>query len=515
MFAGRELHKSCSSNIAGRTKQNEGEYSVTAQQIVDAASVLRRPNLYCLGPFPRRVSFSAQQYRALNLVWALHEQGKLKEEAEVAVIGAGLAGLTAAAAFAGYGCKVDLYDQTAVTMSRQRHTYHRMVHPSVNQWPEKELSFTTELPFLEWFAGPCSEIVDTVTEKFEKLPGVTFHSSHEVTEVVEAATDRLALFLKPPMRVKPQYDLVLLAIGFGEEGGGAFPPVDYWNADQLESERASNGKTYIVSGCGDGGLIDALRLVHTKLRRGKLIFETAAALSGTPIADAIRAAEKKVETTQDLGTLKAVYEECARLLDEDPKYADARAALTSSYLQSATLVYLLDRGHERPYSLRAAPIHKLMIAHAIRNSMIFYHKGEVTMEGSKIKAAGRPFDPQDCKVIVRHGAAARFGRLLSEEEIADLKSKKTLSDHHANKMWSGSYPVPRDYPPHDTSSRKFAEDRQELATKAIHQISAGATVGLTTTGYEVTFAITIPPDAPRLLFGVSVSSITTPRVDVT
>ncbi|WP_316235378.1 MULTISPECIES: NAD(P)-binding protein [unclassified Bradyrhizobium] len=486
-----------------------------AKQIVEAASVPRRPGLYCLGPFPRRVSFSAQQYRALNLVWALHEENRLKEDSEVAVIGAGLAGLTAAAAFAGYGCKVDLYDQTSATMSKQRHTYHRMVHPSVNQWPERELSFTTELPFLEWYAGACSDIVQTVTDEFAKLPQVTFFSNHEATDVVTVATDRLGLYLEPARTPRPSYDLVMLTIGFGEEGGGAFPPIDYWTADSLESLREKGGIHFIVSGCGDGGLIDALRLVHTNLRRGRLIFETAAALSGTPIAEAIKGAERKVEVTLDLNTLKTTYEQCAALLDEDSRYADIAKSLSASYVQKATLVFLLDRRHERPYSLRAAPIHKLMVAHALRAGMITYYQGEVTDQGGKIVAGGRTFDPHKCQVIVRHGASAKFGRLLGEDEILELKNKqKALADHYATKLWTDPYPVPRDYPAHDTRSKKFAEHRRKWAVRAVRQISPDANVALTPDGYEVSFAPPIPADAPDRLFGVSVKSIITPQIEV-
>jgi threonine dehydrogenase-like Zn-dependent dehydrogenase len=43
------------------------------------------------------VNFAAQQNRALNLIWALAKDGRLQPDDRVAVIGAGLTGLTAAA----------------------------------------------------------------------------------------------------------------------------------------------------------------------------------------------------------------------------------------------------------------------------------------------------------------------------------------------------------------------------------------------------------------------------------
>ena len=53
--------------------------------------------VYVLGCFARHVTVRSQQVRALNLVYSLHEEFGL-EGKSVAIIGAGAAGLTAAAA---------------------------------------------------------------------------------------------------------------------------------------------------------------------------------------------------------------------------------------------------------------------------------------------------------------------------------------------------------------------------------------------------------------------------------
>lgn len=115
--------------------------------LVQAAAVPGMEGYYCLGPYGRRVSFIAQQYRALNLVWALHRRGDFKPGEHVAVIGGGLAGMTAAIAFLAHGCHVHLFERHKL-MSRQRETEHRMVHPSINLWPMEDLRATTKLPFL-------------------------------------------------------------------------------------------------------------------------------------------------------------------------------------------------------------------------------------------------------------------------------------------------------------------------------------------------------------------------------
>jgi pyruvate/2-oxoglutarate dehydrogenase complex dihydrolipoamide dehydrogenase (E3) component len=83
---------------------------VTAEEIVGGALVEgKKETVYCLGPFPSRVNFTSQQHRALNLVSALRVCNKFAPDDSVAVIGAGLAGLSAAAAFISHGCYVDVY----------------------------------------------------------------------------------------------------------------------------------------------------------------------------------------------------------------------------------------------------------------------------------------------------------------------------------------------------------------------------------------------------------------------
>lgn len=481
---------------------------------MEAATVPTKDGLYCLGPFPRRVSFSAQQYRALNLVWALHQESCFVSGAEVAIIGAGLAGLTAAAGFVGYGCKVDVYEEASITMARQRDTHHRMVHPSVNRWPTDQLTHTTELPVMEWYAGPCSKIAENITAQFDNLAKqVEFIPQTEVTEIVPVATDRLLLISTPPVLQRRSYDLVLIAIGFGEEiSSGHFPPVDYWNPDTLESSRHQNASTnYIVSGCGDGGLIDVLRLVHREFRKGKLIFETAAALSNTNIAQKIKDGEQKVQSSLDLGKLQDLYESCAKELDDDIAYRETSRALIRSFWQTGNLVYLVDRSLEAPYSMRSAPIHKLLIAHAIRNGAVEFHRGTVEKLNDEILAADKTFSENACKVIIRHGATADFHRLLGKAQVDALKKKQeTLSDFHATKLWTGDFPVPIGYPAHHPNRREFIRHRKGLAKRAIQEISSDAELWVTKGGYKVVFPNSIPSEAPTKLFGISVHSEITP-----
>ena len=71
------------------------------------------PAVYVLGSFERRVTLYSQQVRALNLVHALTNGGHLTPGQHVAVIGGGVAGLTAAAALLHLGLNVTLLEKQA------------------------------------------------------------------------------------------------------------------------------------------------------------------------------------------------------------------------------------------------------------------------------------------------------------------------------------------------------------------------------------------------------------------
>src|SRR5262245_25589074 len=80
--------------------------------------------LLCNGPSTLR----SQQVRALNLVWALGKS-TLKGK-QIAVIGGGVAGLTFAAASAGCGASVHLFERTKL-LHLQLGCWHRALHPEV------------------------------------------------------------------------------------------------------------------------------------------------------------------------------------------------------------------------------------------------------------------------------------------------------------------------------------------------------------------------------------------------
>jgi hypothetical protein len=68
---------------------------------------------------------------------------------------------------------------------------------------------------------------------------------------------------------KESFDVVALAVGFGLEEGGP-NPVGYWNdADGLDG--IEDGAKVLISGFGDGGLADVLRLCLPSIRQANLV----------------------------------------------------------------------------------------------------------------------------------------------------------------------------------------------------------------------------------------------------
>src|SRR5205085_1077361 len=97
-----------------------------------------------------------------------------------------------------------------------------------------------------------------------------------------------------------------------------------------------------------------------------LAFKTAAELYGTPLADGIGIAEDEAAASPDAAKLAAAYEKAVELLREDARYAATNRSLMKSLDPFKHMVYLTDTKWSPPFSPNAAPIHKLLVAHARR-----------------------------------------------------------------------------------------------------------------------------------------------------
>ncbi len=224
--------------------------------------------VYVLGSLAKRVTFYAQQRRAFSLIWSLLETGRLKPGQSLAVVGGGLAGLTAAAAAYSKGVSVTLYEREAMLTHLQHGVSHRYIHPNYFDWPGKNFARKDAgLPFLDWSAGICHQVVSSIAAEWRSLfegPGrIEVRLGTEVARIDHDDEGRPVVLPVGRESERRRFDAVILAVGFGlEKRIYPIPFLSYWRIDNLTQAPVGVGlpKKFLIAGAGDGGLIDLIRL---------------------------------------------------------------------------------------------------------------------------------------------------------------------------------------------------------------------------------------------------------------
>ena len=279
-----------------------------------AGRVPYQKGVYVVGPYAERVSFSSQQRRAMSLVYAINSELKASGDASglrgkrVCIVGAGLAGLASAVAVAGYDSKVWILETEGGPMASLRNAKHRDIHPSINFWPRETVTLTTALPFFNWYPDQCDNVVSRILklwQTFESLEGIEGITPRcLVTDIVsrgpewEVFCDASGKYNQPPVT---RFDVIIFAVGFGAEDTIENDDTpSYWDeqSDWMEDIRAGKSDPpfdyFIVSGTGDGGLIEALRLLNLSFRAGSVDKRTEPALRDPVLAERLRKIEEDV-----------------------------------------------------------------------------------------------------------------------------------------------------------------------------------------------------------------------------
>jgi hypothetical protein len=228
-----------------------------------------------------RVNLSAQQSRALNLVWALKQRGRLSADhnrpTRVVVIGAGVAGATFAAAAVREGAQVLLIDEHEEPVTVQRAATQRYLHPCLFDWPtDGWRNRTADTPVLNWtaavganvrnqlVAGLMIALWDLEDRPLIWLPQCSVlavdpkpesHVGVELVAIDEFTNSQTDVSRLPACRISA--DLVVIATGFLPER--RIPDTvsgTYWKNDRL----AELARDILIIGDGDGGLTEFFRL---------------------------------------------------------------------------------------------------------------------------------------------------------------------------------------------------------------------------------------------------------------
>lgn len=251
--------------------------------------------IYVVGVTQTGVTVYNQQVRSLNLTYVLTQNNLINAaNPKIAIIGGGIAGITAASSFIlkHPSCEVSLFEQHADLCPLQQGSDSRWLHPNIYEWPDfGSRQPTATLPFLTWREGRASDVASQILKQFAKL------YEDVGSQRMEVFLDVKELKISDPRKISwvgyeteaskgffqkkrslgesKSFDLIVITTGFGRENSGPYGVKRlYWQNDDLSKPRITNeARTYIISGAGDGALVDLLRLTVERFRQDRIVYE--------------------------------------------------------------------------------------------------------------------------------------------------------------------------------------------------------------------------------------------------
>lgn len=283
------------------------EHHLKARSILDNAQI---PNtrMFIVGTFDYGVTVRSQQTRALNLVWALTEASEIptfapgeeqsqNQTIKIAIVGGGFAGLSAAAGLLRKGVKaqITIFEQCDTLLPLQQGSDTRWLHPHIYNWPaEGSEANAAMLPVLNWTAARASDVVVQIMTEWKNV----VEASPNSKPVLYCNTRHLHIHKLPhsqSLQIEwigekrnsdsaaidgdhsnavgetDDFDLVILAVGFGLESDSA---LSYWRNDTIGQPHLEQPRlTYLISGQGDGAMVDLLRLRISQYRQDRILGE--------------------------------------------------------------------------------------------------------------------------------------------------------------------------------------------------------------------------------------------------
>jgi hypothetical protein len=383
-----------------------------AAYVVERMQVRDLPRAYVLGCRAPRVTVLSQQFRAFNLIWALFEEGRLRSGDRVGVVGGGIGGLTAAAAAMIKGCSVVLAEERQQLMHLQRRNTTRLLHPNIYEWPSPgSEENSTRFPCMNWTADLAGVVVARLDDEWEALakehrPEV--HTGMRITTVRPDGAGQLVIRKEDEWMSDP-CDVVVLAVGFGVEPPAPGLALDsYWENDKLEQPTRGGQivRTVLVSGLGDGGCIDVLRLKYANFQHTKF----AAAVTRHPELERYKSRLREIDENMPAA-------DCEKYLRDEYAKLDLPSKLAESLgtIRTDTRVVLNGPDPVSPLSPNACVLHRVAVWALVVCGEVRYQPGRINREsitsepvpnGIKyfvpFEGSGRPgFDA----IVIRHGPA--------------------------------------------------------------------------------------------------------------
>ncbi|CAG0961339.1 MAG: NAD(P)-binding protein [Rhizobiaceae bacterium] len=286
--------------------------------IIAGTRIVARPGVYVLGFYDTRITFYSQQVRALELAHALWHEHLLPANARVAVVGGGAAGITLAAGLALQGgTDVHLFEKAQRLLPLQGDSQRRRLDPHIYDWPNPDADHElAELPVLDWRSGPARDVRYAVLREFGEVrlataDRLTIRERHQVTAVTPQAGRFLVNFEREAVgggreSASQEFDIVVLAIGFGIENRFALPGTEtasYWHDAGIPGVEIDGNPrpTFLVSGNGDGGLIDLIAAASATFRHDNIVRGIAQRPGVQALRDALLAIDTEALAAEAMG----------------------------------------------------------------------------------------------------------------------------------------------------------------------------------------------------------------------
>ena len=389
---------------------------VTESDILQQMAVRREAGVYVLGCFERRITLYTQQVRALNLIHSLFAEERLKGESKLAVIGGGAAGLTVAAGAAIRGARVTVFEQASDLLPMFRNNRQRWLHPHLYDWPEEgSEDEQANLPVLDWKADLAGNVAERLLAQWQLLAqryGIEVHTRVQRLQLLPGSSAPHQLTWNTESFDEGEFEAVILAVGFGTERmlEGA-PSRSYWEDDNLDRlHTSSTPRRYLISGTGDGGLVDLLRVRLRDFRHERIIQKY---LRGASLGE-VKAELLKLEEEFRKGRLKErdffkKYKELPVCKELDERLREDLRADTTAVLNGRDTF---------PLSARASILNRFLSSRLMKLGGVRYESGDFSVERAKdaykvvfLDENKHPKHAEEFDdLIVRHGPEPALGR---------------------------------------------------------------------------------------------------------
>lgn len=342
---------------------------------------MEQPRFFQLGCTATLLNVHAQQMRAFNLVWALTDAGMVSKGSLVAIIGAGIAGVTAAVGLAAVGAKITLYETSGEFFHLQRGNLTRFLHPNIATWPNDGFGYpVTHLPYMNWRAGAAGDVEAQLRSQLRrfcencKLTIERDGDSPIKVESVEQTSMNEVVIISKGVRVP--FDVVIAAVGFGIERPRLSTTPSYWRNDDLAQPiiGATTPPVFLVSGSGDGGLIEVLRLTIDDFQHQRFMQKV---MFDERFLELGKLYDKLVRTCSP-GQENNIWDEFTTLSKLLPEHEQSGIdELFNPFIRSDRSVILNTRA-QCAFLTKSQILHRLCVAVLLRKKKIRFVPGELT-----------------------------------------------------------------------------------------------------------------------------------------